>query len=124
MRNFSMKRSLFSFFIVILILAGAFIPAAAEETSGKSRGSIRKIDLGVSRLTMEAGETYVFNITFTPADPAFPWLNWFVSDESVASIDPDHRSITAHSAGTVRIMAETFDRTAYAVCDVTVSGSG
>ncbi len=81
-----------------------------------------KIDLGKDDLTLEVGESYTFRVTYEPEEPSVHALKWNISDESVLEIDPVHFTVTALSAGTARILAESLDGYAYDICTVTVKG--
>ena len=110
-------------FAVLFCLAALTLPVAAEDNFGFSSGPIMKIDLGVTELTLKAGDSYTFSVQYEPKDPVFPWLNWFVTDDTVVSIDPETSTLTALAAGYARILAEDSDGVAYAFCDVTVAGA-
>ncbi len=82
-----------------------------------------KIDLGVSELTLEVGESYIFRVTYEPEEQFLHALKWNISDGSVLAIDPTHFTVKALKPGTVRILAESLDGYAYDICTVTVSGN-
>ncbi len=109
-------------FIFLICLSILILPVSAEDDFAYGSSLITKIDLGVSDLTLGAGDTYTFHVTYEPENPAFPWLNWFVTNDNVVSIDPDTAVLTALSAGEARILAEDSEGVAFAICDVTVSG--
>lgn len=122
-----MKTNLFqrrsALLIVFLCLILVFIPAAAQEVSvRKPYEPITKIDLGVSDLEMKVGETYTFKVSYEPKEPAFYSLKWYISNDSVVSIDPSTFELTALAPGNARILAESFDGVSYTFCNVTVSG--
>ena len=84
---------------------------------------ITEISLGVESLNLSVGESYTFQVTYVPEDTVLTTLNWFVSDESVISLDPYTFTVTALKDGEARIFAESFDQFSYAVCTVTVGDS-
>lgn len=93
---------------------------AQDEEDYTAPGPISGIDLGVSSLQLSVGESYSFNVSFEPADTKLTTLDWYVTDESVITIDPLTDTVTAVGEGEARIFAESFDQFAYAVCDVIV----
>lgn len=122
MRDFyitARKQNIFLLFFVCLLLFS--LPAAAQEN--RQYIPIERIDLGVKDLTLAVGETYVFPIRFEPADPSIHTLNWFTTDDTVVQVDAAEAAVTALRPGSVRVLAESFDGTASAVCMITVSGS-
>ena len=62
---------IYMFLLMCLVLLS--IPAAAQD-SGYS--PVTHIDLGVTSLTLDPGESYEFQITYEPADPAIRTLTW------------------------------------------------
>ena len=84
---------------------------------------VTKIDLGVNDLTLEVGDSYTFRVTYEPEESSFHPLKWNISDESVLEIDSTHFTVKALSPGTARILAESLDGYAYAICTVTVNGT-
>ncbi len=112
-------------FLFLLLMS---LPASAQEINADfdiskiSYAPISKVDLGVSELTLEAGESYRFDVTFVPEFPAVPALGWFVADETVVSVDSATFTVTALSAGETTILAESLSGSAHAVCTVTVTG--
>ena len=137
MRN---KHILLTYFYVLVFILFAVLPVSAQiEDLYKDEDSneyvdnfrhkqkpyqpITKIDLGVQNLTLQAGETYSFQITYEPEEPFIYALNWFVTNDSVISIDQGTNEITAISPGNARIYAESMDGVSYTICDVVVTGS-
>lgn len=84
---------------------------------------IRKVDLGVESLTLEVGEKYAFSVNFEPEDPPVTRLTWFNTDNTVVAVNQLTNTVTALTPGTAKVMAESFDKEAYAVCEITVSGT-
>ncbi len=112
--------------LLALFLLLASFPAAAQEEAapaGKVYIPITGIDLGVSELTLEPGQTHSFEMEFQPENASIQSLNWFTTDDSVVSIDAVNNTVTALKPGTVRVLAESFDAAAFAVCEITVSGN-
>ncbi len=88
----------------------------------RSNRSVTKIDLGISSLTLEVGESYTFNVTYEPENTAFPYLRWYSSDDTVVGIDGIHFTVTALSPGSAVIYTESLDSVSHAVCSVQVNG--
>ncbi len=109
------RHLMFMFLLTCLVLLS--IPAAAQD-SGNS--PVTHIDLGVTSLTLDPGESYEFQITYEPADPAIRTLTWYVSDERVVRVDPLTDVVTALADGEARIFAQSMEGYAHAVCTVTV----
>jgi len=133
MKNTSFKTVFF--FIILLSLMSLCLPAGAQSEKPKGEsysyvtGSVRttyrpitKVDLGVSLLNLNVGESYTFKVSYEPAEPAYTHLYWTVSDETVISVDPVTFTVKALKPGTARILAESFDRISYTWCDVIVQG--
>lgn len=99
--------------IMVLFCASAVLGASL----------MTKIDLGVSELTLEVGESYRFRVTYEPEEQSFHALKWNISDDSVLEIDPTHFTVKALRPGTAWILAESLDGYAYDICTVTVSGT-
>ena len=106
------------FMFCLTCLALLSIPAAAQD-----HNPVTHIDLGVSSLTMDPGESYTFQITYEPAAPSITTLNWYVTDERVIRVDPLTASVTALADGEVNIFAQSMDGFSHAVCTVTVGAS-
>ena len=104
-----------TFCLCILLTLITFASASAQRITG--------IDLGVHDLTLEAGESYTFEVTYEPEIPLFYSLVWFVTDDSVIAIDGPRFTVEALKPGEADIYAESFDMAAHDVCHVTVSGS-
>ena len=113
------------FILTVLLLFKALPVMAAGQNGGepKSGGSVTKVDLGISELTMEVGESYTFSVTFEPENTAYPYLSWYSSDESVIEIDGLSFTVTALAPGNALIYAESLDSVSHAVCSVQVSGT-
>lgn len=114
---------------LFLALFCCCLPTAAQVSSRPdfdiskiSNDPITKVDLGVSSLTLEPGESYHFEVSYVPEFPAYTALSWFITDESIISVDPASFTVTALAPGQARILAESFDGVSFAVCEVTVSG--
>ena len=59
--------------ILVFLLTFAALPGmAAGQSSGDQRSyrSVTKIDLGISSLTLEVGESYTFNVSYEPENTA------------------------------------------------------
>ncbi len=101
--------------LCIIMVSACFASAHAEP--------ITAIDLGVDKLSLEAGETYTFNVKYEPEVPQFYSLNWFITDNSVIEIDGPTFTVKALNAGEADILAESFDGISFDVCHVTVTGN-
>ena len=115
-----------SIIILILFLLYMALPVMAAGQNGgnqKSSQPVTKIDLGIRELTMEAGESYTFHVTFEPENTAHPYLRWYYSDESVIQIDGINFTVTALAPGNAVIYAESLDAVSHAVCSVQVNGA-
>lgn len=119
--RFDFRKRLFVLLLAVCLLVICF-PAGAQEDPAPKAAYIplTSIDLGVSDLTLEKGETYKFEIGFEPETALIRSLNWFVTDDSVVKVDPVETTVTALKAGTARILAESLDGGVFAVCEVTV----
>ena len=113
------------FILTVLLLFTALPGMAAGQNGGEQRsgGSVTKIDLGIRELTLEAGESYTFRVTYEPENTAYPYLRWYSSDESVIRIDGLSFTVTALAPGNAVIYAESLDSVSHAVCSVQVSGA-
>ena len=122
----SPKHSIGIILSVILYLFFA-VTSALAQTPEKSAGTpyqpIRKVDLGVTSLTLEVGEKYTFSVSFDPKDSPVTRLTWFNTDKTVIAVNQLTNTVTALTPGTAKMMAESFDKEAYAVCEITVSGT-
>ncbi len=100
------------------------IPAFAQvQEYGTSYQPIRKVDLGAASLTLEVGEKYTFSVSFDPESPPVTQLIWFNTDNTVVAVNQLTGTVTALAPGTAWVMAESFDKEAWAVCEITVSGN-
>ena len=121
----SPKHSIGIILSVILYLFLA-VTSALAQTPAKSAGTpyqpIRKVDLGITSLTLEVGEKYTFSVSFDPKDSPVTRLTWFNTDNTVVAVNQLTNTVTVLTPGTARVMAESFDKEAYAVCEITVSG--
>ena len=110
--------------LFFLLLFTAFPAAAAGQNSGGQRSNrpVTKIDLGISELTMEVGDTYTFTVSYEPENTARPYLRWYSSDESVIRIDGIRFTVTAVAPGNAVVYAESLDAVSHAVCSVQVNG--
>ena len=115
-------KKILSFVLLCLVLFSLPV-MAQEEEAYVSPGPVTKIDLGVSSLNLKAGESYTFQVKYEPENTALRTLDWYVTDESVISVDPMTDTVTALADGEARIFAESLDRFAYDVCTVTVGDS-
>ena len=102
------------FYLITVLLSASPVLGASPVT---------KIDLGVNDLTLEAGESYSFRVTYEPEDASFLALKWNISDDSILEIDPARFTVKALRPGTARILAESLDGYAYDICTVNVTGS-
>jgi len=107
----------------IMFLFHLTLPAAAQDIKPVSNSSVTRIDLGVTDLALDPGESYAFHITYEPADPAVRTLSWYVTDENVVRVDPMTDTVMALEEGEARIFAESMDGSSYAVCTVTVGSA-
>ena len=115
-------KKIMSFVLFCLVLFSLPV-MAQEEDAYVSPGPVTKIDLGVSSLNLKAGESYTFQVKYEPENTALRTLEWYVTDESVISVDPMTDTVTALADGEARIFAESLDQFAYDVCTVTVGDS-
>ena len=113
----------FFVWLSFLCLILSSLPVFSQDENSESYSPITKVDLGVSSLNLSVGESYTFDVAFTPADTVLRTLDWYVTDESVISIDPLTDTVTALANGEARVFAESFDRFSFAVCTVTVGDS-
>ncbi len=111
--------------LLFLLLITALPVMAAGQNSGEQRSNrpVTKIDLGIRELTMEAGDTYTFTVTYEPENTARPYLRWYSSDENVIQIDGINFKVTALSPGNAVIYAESLDSVSHAICSVQVNGT-
>ena len=116
-------KKILSFVLLCLVLFCLPVMAQEEEEAYMSPGPVVKIDLGVSSLNLKAGESYTFQVKYEPENTALRTLEWYVTDESVISVDPMTDTVTALADGEARIFAESLDQFAYDVCTVTVGDS-
>ena len=110
-----------SFILIAFLLFSCFVIQAPAQ--GQEYHPVRKVDLGASSLTLEVGEKYTFSVTFEPENPPVTQLIWFNTDNTVAAVNQLTNTVTALTPGTARIMAESFDKETWAVCEITVSGN-
>ena len=113
----------FPVFFALLCFLILILPVSAQEEDPGTLRTITKIDLGTESLNLSVGESYTFDISFEPADTILRTLDWYITDESVISIDPLTDTVTALANGEARIFAESFDQFSYAVCTITVGDS-
>ena len=113
--------SIFVLCVTLMILLT--MPACGQNTQPGSIMPVTDIDLGVTALTLDPGESYSFQITYEPADSAVRTLSWYVTDENVVRVDPMTDTVTALEEGEARIFAESMDGSSYAVCTVTVGSA-
>ena len=113
------------FYALLCIFISAFSALAQDPENGTETfyQPVRKVDLGVSSLTLDPGETYTFSVRFEPEDPPVTRLTWFNTDNTVVGLNQLTNTVTAFTPGTARLMAESFDGEAYAVCEITVNGT-
>ena len=111
--------------LFFLMLFTVFPVMAAERTNGEQKFNNpgTNIDLGISELTMEVGDTYTFTVTYGPENNARPYLHWYSSDESVIQIDGTRFTVTALAPGNAVIYTESLDYVSHAVCSVQVNGT-
>ncbi len=112
-----------SIILCILLSTAVSYAQISKENTENPYQPIRKVDLGVTSLTLEAGEKYTFSVSFEPENPPINRLSWFNTDNTVVAVNQLTNTVTALTPGTVRVMAESFDKEAYAVCEITVSGT-
>ena len=84
---------------LLISLSFSIIPVTAQDEDTETSGPITKIDLGVSSLQLAVGESYTFQVKYEPEDTVLTTLDWYVSDESVLSLDPLTATITALAEG-------------------------
>ena len=114
-------KKILSFILFCLVLF--YLPVMAQDEEIVSNGPITKVDLGVDSLNLAVGESYTFQVTFEPENTDLTTLDWYITDESVISIDPLTDTVTALAEGEARIFAESFDQASYDICTVTVGTS-
>ena len=107
-------------FIVVVFPAFAQDP---ENGTGISYQPVRNVDLGVPSLTLDSGEKYTFSVRFEPEDTPVTQLTWFNTDNTVVGLNQLTNTVTALTPGNARLMAESFDGEAWAVCEITVKGT-
>lgn len=100
--------------IIVRTVDGGYL-ATCNITVGRTATAVK---LDVTKLTLNAGDTYDFKITLTPADSTNAALSWESSDTSVAVISKTGR-VTAKKSGTCIIMVKTSSGSS-AYCNVTV----
>ena len=125
-REFMKKPGLIPGIILFFLMLFTVLPVMADErTSGeqKSNSPVTNIDLGISELTMEVGDTYTFTVSYGPENNARPYLNWYSSDENVIQIDGINSTVRALSPGYAVIYTESLDYVSHAVCSVQVNGT-
>lgn len=82
---------------------------------------IEGLHFDVTEFTVTSPEdVLVLTPRYTPEYTSQRELTWISSDESVATVDPLTGTVTAHSNGTVTIMAKSLYGEITAVCNVTV----
>ena len=109
--------------LAVVCLVCTAVPGFAQaQEYGTSYQPIRKVDLGVSSLTLDVGEQYTFTVSFDPEDPPVTRLTWFNTDNTIVAVNQLTNTVTALSPGTAKVMAESFDKEAYAICEITVNG--
>ena len=118
-----MKKNYKCLFLTIIAVFCLSFTAVQAQEYGTSYQPIRKVDLGVASMTLEPGEQYTFSVSFEPEDPPITRLTWFNTDNTVIAVNQLTNTVTALTPGTAKVMAESFDREAYAICEITVSGS-
>ncbi len=123
MKEYSHRCSAISIWLALLCLALLILPVSAQDGDYIGYEPITKIDLGVSSLNLEAGESYTFQVIYEPENTILRTLVWYVTDERVISVDPLTGTITALADGEARIFAESIDGISYAVCDVKVGSA-
>lgn len=74
-----MKKILFVLF-TLLIIAGCGKDNETEQ-SGKSKTDITGISLDRKEITLKAGESYQFQVNYTPSEAQAPQYNWSITDE-------------------------------------------
>ena len=111
------------FVMILACLVLLTLPSAAQDTRPGSSSPVTHIDLGVTALTLEPGESYEFHITYEPADTNITTLSWYVTDERVVRVDPMDAVVTALAEGEARIFAQSMDGFSHAVCTVTVGSA-
>ena len=123
--NNDFRRLIFVFFVIFIVFVSGFSVFAQdpEIKTGTSYQPVRSVDLGVTSLTLEPGETYTFSVSFEPEDPPVTRLTWFNTDNTVIAVNQLTNTVTALTPGTAKVMAESFDKEAYVVCEITVSGT-
>ena len=123
--NNDFKRLAFVFFVIFIVFISGFSVFAQdpENKTGTSYQPVRSVDLGVTSLTLEPGETYTFSVSFEPEDPPVTRLTWFNTDNTVIGLNQLTNTVTAFTPGTARLMAESFDGEAWTVCEITVNGT-
>lgn len=89
MRN---KPTLRAIPIIVLICLLIFSFSAGAQDTKTPYSPITKVDLGVSSLELDPGESYTFQVTYEPEEPAFKALAGpSATTASSASIPPHSR---------------------------------
>ena len=119
------KTSFFRRIFPLLVVLCTFLVSVPVHAQGEVMyyDPITEIDLGVDELTLEVGETYVFQLTHVPAETPNEFLTWYADDVTV-TVDPEALSVTALAAGTTRILVESNAGFTFDFCDITVVGEG
>lgn len=111
--------SVFLFVFLILFLNGTYQSNAQEDISYTP---IQRIILDTDSITLDEGESYTFTVNFIPENPFDSRLSWINTNGNVVKINEETNTLTAVSPGTARLIAESFDKSAFSVCEVTVNG--
>ena len=111
------------FLAVLLIIICTAAAVQGDAAVKLSNQPITKVDLGVTELTLERGESYTFNVSYIPENTANPFLRWYSNDERIISIDGPAFTVTALSPGNAVVYAESIDAVSSAVCHIRVNGS-
>ena len=83
--------------------------------------SVTGVTLNKSEIKLETGATYVLKATISPSNAADKEVNWYSSNETVASVSLSG-VVSAKTAGTTVITAKTRDGNFEAQCTVFVTG--
>ena len=98
MKRESQRVGIFVLFLLVCNLFFTF-PVFAQGGEYVPYSPITKIDLGVTSLNLSVGESYTFHVTYEPENTVLTTLLWYVTDDSVISIDPMTFTVTAKEDG-------------------------
>lgn len=83
------------------------------------RVPLEEIRVAQRELTLNVGDTSTVEIKFKPEKATFKSVDWFSSDESVATVD-ENGNVTARAAGEAEVFAISLDGNFKSTCKITV----